>query len=136
MSGSFAPRLLDRIVKEKGCWLWTGPLNADGYVEFRQDGRFWMGHRYFYTKRFGEIPVELEIDHLCRVRHCVNPEHLEAVTHTVNIRRGGRSIATMCKNGHEYTQDSTRIDPKTQSRRCRVCERDNSRRYKERKLNR
>lgn len=133
MIGNFEPRLLDRIVKENECWLWTGPLNRDGYVEFRQDKRFWMGHRYFYTKVFGEIPEGLEVDHLCRVRHCVNPAHLEAVSHEENIKRGARAQATKCKRGHDRNAENTRIDPSTQSRVCRVCVRENSKKYKERK---
>lgn len=133
MSGSFHPRLLDRLVEENECWLWTGPLNRDGYVEFRQDGRFWMGHRYFYTKTFGEIPEGMEIDHLCRKRHCVNPAHLEAVSHEENINRGSRAQATVCKRGHEYSPKNTRIDSKTGARICRACVREYSRNYKERK---
>lgn len=72
-----------------GCWLWTGPTDRDGYA--RQVG--WYGalarpHRLIYEVLVGPIPDGLQIDHLCRVKRCVNPEHLEPVTTQENTRRG------------------------------------------------
>jgi DNA-binding transcriptional regulator YiaG len=66
------------------CWIWTGSLNAKGY------GRCFggMAHRRYYEEYIGPVPEGRTIDHLCRVRNCVNPEHLEAVSHAENCRRG------------------------------------------------
>lgn len=75
-----------------GCWLWTGALNADGYGSFQVESRRSIGvHRYAYELLVGPIPAGLELDHVkaqgCRHRHCVNPAHLEPVTHEENVRR-------------------------------------------------
>jgi len=76
-----------KVQRTATCWLWIGATNQKGY------GTFWSGdvrtgaHRWSYEYHVGPIPVGLEIDHLCRVRHCVNPAHLEAVTHAENLRR-------------------------------------------------
>lgn len=70
-----------------GCWLWTGPLYSNGYGEFNFDGRNRRAHRFAYDRLVGPIPDGLELDHLCRVRRCVNPAHLEPVTHEENVRR-------------------------------------------------
>jgi hypothetical protein len=72
------------------CWLWYGPLNGNGYAiayvpEFRKHR---MMHILFYERKYGLVPDGLELDHLCRVRRCINPDHLEPVTHAENGRRG------------------------------------------------
>ncbi len=72
-----------------GCWEWLGDTNVDGYGTV--DKKRWgtaMAHRLFYMRYRGEIADGLEIDHLCRTRHCVNPDHLEVVTKAENARRG------------------------------------------------
>lgn len=72
------------------CWLWVGPLNSNGYAVISEGGRRGRGiraHRYAYELLVGPIPEGLHLDHLCRVRHCVNPKHLEPVTKTENARR-------------------------------------------------
>jgi hypothetical protein len=74
----------ERVEKTGGCWLWTGSRNGGGYGNYGGKG----AHRYAYELLKAPIPPGLVIDHLCRVRHCVNPDHMEPVTQSVNCRRG------------------------------------------------
>lgn len=74
------------VVDENGCWLWQGCLNVRGYGQLGKGSR--AAHRVFYERHVGPIPEGLTIDHLCRVRHCVNPAHMEPVTVAENVRRG------------------------------------------------
>lgn len=103
------------------CWHWTGQIARDGYGRLSVDGRKQMAHRLAYEVWVGPIAVGLEIDHLCRVKTCINPAHLEAVTRAENMHRQPRIAARMaqthCKRGHEFTASNTRID----SRGCRNC---------------
>ena len=69
------------------CWVWTGTRQRNGYGSFGVKGRTLRAHRWSYEFYVGPIPAGLQIDHLCRVRNCVNPEHLEPVTHAENMRR-------------------------------------------------
>lgn len=81
-------RLLARIEEtDDGCWVWTGAQQGAGYGMLRVDGEGASAHRLAHEEWIGPIPDGLEIDHLCRVRLCINPEHLEAVTHLENMRR-------------------------------------------------
>lgn len=80
-----------------GCWLWFGTFSPEGYGRFYMHGRIQESHRASYQLFVGEIPDGLEIDHLCRVPACVNPSHLEPVTHLENMRRAKmarRSLST------------------------------------------
>ncbi len=76
------------IVDENGCWIWQRHTVPSGYGRIKRDGRVQLAHRVFYAERYGPIPRGLQLDHLCRVRACVNPEHLEPVTCAENVRRG------------------------------------------------
>ena len=71
-----------------GCWLWTSTIVWNGYGQFRIDNRRVYAHRFAYEQVNGTIPAGLDLDHLCRVRRCVNPAHLEPVTRRENLRRG------------------------------------------------
>lgn len=111
-------------IDNNGCWLWTGWINPDGYGLIRIDNTRMRAHRLSWTLFHGPIPDNLTIDHLCRIRHCINPEHLEPVTGAENIRRDleFRKVGqykTHCSKGHKIT-------PRTLSHHgsgyhCRIC---------------
>lgn len=105
-----------------GCWLWTGTINRSGYGTIRiGDHGAFLAHRWSYEHHVGAIPDGLVIDHLCRTRCCVNPEHMEPVTPRENQRRGLLgALKTHCRNGHEYTPENTytRQDGRTECRTC------------------
>ena len=110
---------------EFGCWRWTGSHPGDGY------GLYWHGGK---SRRAHRIPPGLELDHLCKVRNCVNPLHLEAVPHRVNVRRSPNQNAgkTHCDRGHEFTPENTRHYRRSDggmARACRACTREHQRRW-------
>ena len=91
-----------------GCWLWTGAIAGNGYGNFWHDGGHLSAHVFAYRTFVGDVPARKELDHLCRVRSCCNPAHLEPVTHFVNVMRGASPTAvnatkTHCPEGHELT---------------------------------
>lgn len=118
-----------------GCWLWTANTSRDGYGKFSYKGGQ-LAHRFAYEVVKGPIPDGLRIDHLCRQRCCVNPDHLEAVTHRENCIRGLRGmLTTHCPHGHEYTPENTTHNSKG-GRVCRECKRiDGQRRTAARRKN-
>lgn len=107
------------------CWEWTAGRDGDGY------GRFWLSsarnnvgaHRFAYAVLVGD--TELELDHLCRNRSCVNPDHLEPVVGVENLRRSPLTPQgkTHCKHGHEMAGSNLRI-AKGGGRVCRACRRE------------
>jgi hypothetical protein len=114
-------RLIIEIDPEAGHWLWPEDrLDLDGYGLIYREGYNWRAHRYVWALVVGL--TELPLDHVCRVRRCVNPEHLEPVTTQVNNERiptwGGN--AETCSQGHLFDEANTitRADGK---RRCRKC---------------
>ncbi len=111
-------------VENSECWAWSGFVAPNGYAQLGQRG----AHRVAYELLVGPIPHGLQIDHLCRNRGCVNPQHMEPVTIKTNVLRGIGITAvhakqTHCKHGHEFTPENTRYDAKG-SRCCRACARE------------
>jgi hypothetical protein len=82
-----------------GCWLWTASTDPKGYAQFDFRTRNTRGHRFVYEALVGRIPEGLDLDHLCRVRRCVNPAHLEPVTRAENLRRGYKHRNQHSTNG-------------------------------------
>jgi hypothetical protein len=122
-------RFWEKVEKTAGCWLWTGattPSASGPYSAFRGNAGNISAHRYAYQALVGTVPDGLELDHLCRNTLCVNPAHLEPVSHQVNILRGTGCSArnarrTHCPQGHEYTPENTYSRPGKTERQCRVC---------------
>ncbi len=131
---SLQDRFMAKVFPEpmSGCWLWDGASTYHGYGHFKYDGRTQTAHRVAWELFKGPIPEGREIDHLCRVRCCVNPDHLEPVTHLVNIRRGNSGSHTRnkthCPHGHPYDEENTlRYNGQ---RICRICKKARWHRYK------
>jgi len=125
-------RCLRHVVPDivTGCWLYVGTLNRKGYGKFSVNHiiKGLLAHRFVYTELKGPIPAGMCLDHLCRHRNCVNPDHLEPVTQAENIRRGlgnkrdnGNSKKTTCKHGHPLTEDNI-YRPPSGGRHCVTCD--------------
>ena len=133
-------RFWAKVDKADTCWLWTGSRDHKGYGYFADGaGRLARAHRFAYELLVGPIPEGLEIDHVkergCRHRHCVNPAHLEPVTHHENLMRGDTLVArnarkTHCPQGHPYAVPN--LVRLSGGRGCRECRRAASRRWKAR----
>lgn len=92
-------------VDEKGCWIWSGAVHKTGYGQIKWNGKSTVAHRVVYTLTKGEIPKGLVIDHLCSVKLCVNPDHLEAVTSKTNTQRAwDRNHCATCTCNEEDKQ--------------------------------
>jgi|SRR3990167_1332734 len=118
----FWPRVHPQPTPE-GCWVWLGARGTGGYGALWDSGRRYYAHRWLFERVYGVIPPDLELDHLCRNRQCVNPIHLEMVSHLTNCQRGiqrGHKI-THCPKGHEYTLENTYIPKSKACRMCRQC---------------
>lgn len=108
-----------------GCWVWTHWLDQDGYAHASYEGKRVRVHRWSWEQVNGPVPPGLELDHLCRTRGCVRPDHLQAVSHRENMMRGVAPSAvnakkTQCKHGHPFSGENLilQIDGR---RSCRTC---------------
>ena len=128
-------RFFSHVEKTDECWNWKAHRTPTGYGEFKIDGHYVKAHRWIYEQTIGPILNGREIDHLCRNRSCVRPDHLEVVTHAENMKRGrwpkgawqkmaqAQLAKTHCPKGHPYRGDNliqTRKDGHSH-RRCRMC---------------
>lgn len=112
-----------------GCWVWIAACNKGGYGSFDHQ----TAHRYSYEMHKGPVPSGLVLDHLCRVKCCVNPDHLEPVTQKENVKRGTLaeaqsargSAVTHCPQGHPYSGANLYVG--AHGRMCRTCHREKSR---------
>lgn len=112
-----------------GCLLWVGSRTHLGYGSFKFNDRTACAHRVAWMLARGPIPVDLEVDHLCRNRACVNVEHMELVSHAVNMHRGNAPAGlnkrkTHCLRGHAFDAENTRIETQKnglERRQCRAC---------------
>lgn len=137
--------LKDRIksnttINERGCWVWQRHITPNGYGVISVNGKSSSAHRTSYTLFKGRIPEGFQIDHLCKVRSCVNPKHLEAVTAKENVRRSNsyaqqEASRTHCKYGHEFTPNNIYKASQGNGRNCRTCMRNRTKqRYAMKKI--
>jgi HNH endonuclease len=128
-------RFFERTTKTDRCWLWNGYVMNAGYGAFSTRKGTELVHRWSYEYHIQPIPSKMTIDHLCRNKICVNPDHMEVVTRTENIRRCGltgvalkESKKTHCPQGHSYAEYGvrtpngyTKFGTKKYARRCNKC---------------
>jgi hypothetical protein len=128
-----APNTIERLmgyVDRQGpdeCWPWTGPISNQGYGNADLHRKRAKAHRFVYEQEVGPIPPGMVIDHLCRVRHCVNPAHMEVVTSAENTKRGARpfSFDGHCKSGRHVIAGPEDVVPSSGS--CRECAKERDR---------
>lgn len=124
-------RLINKVEinDETGCWDWIGSVFKKPYGDYGQirmggkDGKCKKAHRISYEHFVGKFEDNLELDHICHNTLCINPQHLEPVTHAENQRRRKDSRLPNCRHGHLYTQETTYIRPDNGRRECITCRR-------------
>lgn len=111
---------LSKVEKSTGCWNWTGGLGSSSKRPMYQNK---YSHRWLYEQVVGSIPDGLELDHTCKNKMCVRPEHMEPVTHAENIRRARLAL---CRSGrHDLTNpDNIKWDSQGRRRGCVLCARE------------
>jgi len=119
------------------CWIPPRWFKKSGYSLLYFRGKNRLGHRLVWEFLVGEVPGGLDLDHLCRDRRCVNPDHLEPVTRSVNCRRGNTGlhlkIKTHCPHGHPYNKKNTYVRLNDKGRSCRVCSRQAQQRLRDKR---
>ena len=110
----YIERLLSKRRIEGDCWIFTGATTRNGYGSMWDGQHIEYTHRLAYRELVAPIPPGMQIDHLCRVRACFNPAHLEAVPQAENLRRSpltwtANRSKTHCPRGHEYSEENTYV---------------------------
>lgn len=130
-------RFFAKVVEQDGCWIWTASRSTTGYGQFNPggSGRIRKAHRWSWEFFNGPIPAGLELDHLCRQPLCVNPEHLDPVSHKENVRRGRggdrNRNKTHCPQGHPLEAGNLSEWCLQRGRRsCRICMSETVRRHR------
>lgn len=113
------------------CVLIRNRPRKDGYVRISRGGKPWYAHVYYYVQKYGSLAPGLEIDHLCGNRACTNTDHLEAVSHKVNMERSRNHVhrTGLCRKGHVLKDAGIYIHPKT-GPTCLACKREGLRRWR------
>lgn len=136
MSKLIKERILEKIlVNDKGCWVWQGAIYKKKYSTYSQirtsKTKTRKAHQVSYEVFVGEIPNGTELDHLCKNKLCVNPQHLEPVTHLENMKRGYWNTKNKCINGHLY-RGNTYINIRGH-RECKICRKLRMKKFKTKK---
>ena len=142
MTPEQSSRFWAKVRKTDTCWLWIGATQSRGYGSFGIDGRSRSVHRLVWEITAGPIPDGLTINHLCGVKACVNPAHLEVATYAQNNQHAhdtglappsrlsvSNAAKLTCPAGHFYTPENTYTNPRGH-RQCRTCKRDSWRKSK------
>lgn len=117
-----------KTVANTGCVVWVGAANSKGYGCVTVNGSSHLVHRVAWEAEHGAIPAGMTIDHLCRVRNCVNTAHMEVVTINENNLRKHRAVGDTCKRGHELAGPEDIYVRSTGTSECRHCRRENKQR--------
>lgn len=119
-------RIADKIEPDGDCWIWTAAVGTHGYGAVWIDGATTVAHRAVYEFLVGPIPEGLTLDHVCRRTLCVNPDHLDPVSHRTNCLRGNAPAALIrrrrvCARGHRLVGDNVYDERPNGTRYCRAC---------------
>jgi len=127
---SFSLILKEVQADDSECWLWNRSVRSDGYGTYYANGKQNYAHRFAYETLVGPIPSGLHLDHLCRVRNCVNPKHLEPVTQEENTRRAAEANKrTECPHGHRYDEVNTYVYKGY--KKCKACKLEATKKWRE-----
>lgn len=108
--------------RKTDCTVWIGATNNKGYGLIQVGGKLELAHRVAYEDEYGPIPAGMYPDHVCRVRNCVNPQHLELVTTSENVKRGRAAVGGICTQGHKLATEAdvyVRSNGKSECMECR-----------------
>jgi hypothetical protein len=129
--------LAKHVDATSGCWEWKARKDKDGYGRTTIQRKTYQAHRVVFAALVGPIPEGMTIDHLCKNKACVNPDHMEVTTVKVNVLRSDNICSlnarkTHCPRGHPLSGENLYLYP-AGGRGCRQCQRDHAARYKEMK---